>query len=195
VVLAASRIEPWKGQSELVSALSAVSALPWRLWIAGEGQRPHERAYGVHLRELVQRLGLADRVRFLGARRDVGSLMGAADVVAQANVRPEPFGIVFAEAMFAGRPVVTARMGGAIELVDESCGRLYAPGHAEDLQRALSEVIADAALRSALGTAGRVRAQRHCAPDVVIPQLEAALSAHPSPDAAADGIALAAGKP
>jgi glycosyltransferase involved in cell wall biosynthesis len=114
-------------------------------------------------------------VRFLGERRDVPLLMRAADLYCQPNEMPEPFGVVFAEAMLAGLPVVTASMGGAPEVVSEACGRLVAPGDTVALTRALGELIEDAALRARLGAEGPGRARARCAPDVVLPQIAAAV--------------------
>ena len=64
-------------------------------------------------------LGLEPRVRFLGERRDVPLLMRAVDLFCQPNEGPEPFGVVFAEALLSGVPVVTADTGGAPEIVSD----------------------------------------------------------------------------
>ena len=55
---------------------------------------------------------------------DVPRLLAAADIHCQPNISPEPFGIAFIEALAAGLPVVTSAIGGAIEIVDDTCGRL-----------------------------------------------------------------------
>ncbi|MEA2488742.1 MAG: hypothetical protein QOH21_534 [Acidobacteriota bacterium] len=176
VVLSASRLEPWKGHLELIRALMGLSARPWTLWIAGGAQRPKEREYASVLELEVRRLGLEQRVKFLGERRDVSRLLTGADLLAQANVGPEPFGIIFAEALLAGVPVVTTSMGGATEIVAESCGRLVPPGNIAALSAALDELISDARLRASLGAAAPAHASARCAPSVILPQLEAALS-------------------
>ena len=175
VVLAASRLEPWKGHLDLLHALAGVSSRRWTLWVAGGAQRAHERDYATAIEADVRRLGLEPRVRLLGERRDVRRLLAGADLLAQANVEPEPFGVVFAEALLAGVPVVTTRMGGAPEIVDESCGRLVAARDLEALTRALDELISNAALRASLGAAGVAHAAGVCDPSVVLPQLESAL--------------------
>ena len=72
--------------------------------------------------------GIAGRVRFLGHRSDVPRLLAAADLLCQPNVGPESFGIAFVEAMAAGLPVVTTRIGGGAEVVTEACGVLVPPG-------------------------------------------------------------------
>ncbi len=94
VVLIASRFERWKGHRELLAALSGIEE-PWRLWIAGRPQRGDEAEYERDVRSLVEQRGLAERVRFLGERRDVPALMRAADVHCQPNSVAEPFGLTY----------------------------------------------------------------------------------------------------
>jgi glycosyltransferase involved in cell wall biosynthesis len=175
VVLTASRMEPWKGHLDLVRALARLTDTPWMLWIAGGAQRAHEREYAEAIAAEVRRLGLEARVRILGERRDVRRLLAGADLFAQANAQPEPFGVAFAEALLAEVPVVTTNMGGAPEIVDMSCGRLVAPHDQTSLASALQELISSAPLRRSLGAAGAAHAARLCDPSVVLPQLESAL--------------------
>jgi glycosyltransferase involved in cell wall biosynthesis len=101
--------------------------------------------------------------------------MKAADLFCQANEGPEPFGVVFAEALLSGIPVVTVDLGGAPEIVAENCGRLV-PAHDQDaLAAALRTLIGDAALRQRLGACGPSHAKSRVAPDVVLAQLMRAL--------------------
>ena len=184
VVLAASRIEPWKGQLELIRALATLGSRRWVLWIAGGAHRRHERDYAAAIVAEVRRLAVESRVTILGERRDVPRLLAGADLLAQANVSPEPFGVVFAEALLAGVPVVTTRMGGAPEIVDESCGRLVPPGNQRALARALDDVISNRDVRKALGAAAVAHALSICDPSVVLPRLESALLSVVIPTAA-----------
>ena len=78
-------------------------------------------------------LGIADRVRFVGQRADVPQLMAAADIFCQPTRAPEPFGLVFVEALSQSLPVVTFAMGGPAEIVDETCGVLLPPGRTDEL--------------------------------------------------------------
>jgi glycosyltransferase involved in cell wall biosynthesis len=77
--LAASRLGPWKGHLDLIRALSRLSSRPWTLWIAGGAERPHERAYLSSIVADVRNLGVESRVKLLGERRDVRSLLAGAD--------------------------------------------------------------------------------------------------------------------
>lgn len=176
VVLSASRLEPWKGHVDLVRALARLGSRPWTLWMAGGVHRAHERAHLSAIEAEIRNLGVESRVRLLGERRDVRSLLAGADLLAQANVGPEPFGVIFAEALLAGVPVVTTNMGGAPEIVAPSCGRLVPPGDLNALTAALDELISDRSCREALGAAGPEHAASRCDPSVVLPQIDAALA-------------------
>jgi glycosyltransferase involved in cell wall biosynthesis len=103
--------------------------------------------------------------------------MRSADVFCQMNDGPEPFGVVFAEALLAGIPVVAADLGGAPEIVSDACGRLIRAGDLDGLASALRALVCDSALRARLGAAGPGRAASTCAPGIVLPQLSRALAA------------------
>src|SRR5262249_55635544 len=157
--------EPWKGHTVLLEALGRLRGLPgWVCWVAGGPQRPQEWAYLAGLVQQAARLGVADRVVFLGQRSDVPELMAAADLHCQPNTGPEPFGLAFVEALHAGLPVVTTALGGALEIVTGECGVLVRPGDAAGLAEALGRLIGDAELRARLAAAGPARATVLCEP-------------------------------
>lgn len=163
VVIVASRFEAWKGHRELITALAAVRE-PWHLWIAGRAQREGEETYERGLRESAKVAGVSARVQFLGERRDVPALMRAADVHCQPNTGPEPFGLAFVEALYAGLPVVTTAIGGACEIVTDDCGILVPRGDARALEEALRRLVTDGAARRRLGSSGPARASALCDP-------------------------------
>ncbi|HSQ56048.1 MAG TPA: glycosyltransferase family 4 protein [Gemmata sp.] len=165
VILQASRLERWKGQAVHVEALGLLKDVTgWEAWFAGGDQKAGESAFLAELKKRVQELGIAERVKFLGQRSDVPRLMAAADIFCQPNAGPEPFGIVFIEALQARIPVVTSAMGGAAEIVTPECGILVKPGDAPMVSDALRGLIADASRRKTLGQAGTARAIELCEP-------------------------------
>ena len=107
-------------------------------------------------------MGIADRVRMLGQCSDVGRLLAAADIYCQPNTSPDSFGITFIEALLNQLPVVTTAMGGALEIVDSSCGVLVPPNDPAALADCLQQLILDPRLRSHLGEAGPSRARFLC---------------------------------
>src|SRR5207245_2332412 len=122
VVVQAGRMEPWKGWHVHIEALGALRDLPgWVAWLVGGPHGAAQRRYTENLEHAAHRLGLLDRVRFLGERTDVARLLGAADVYCQPNTEPESFGLAVVEALLAGLPVVTTGAGGLVEIVDDTC--------------------------------------------------------------------------
>jgi glycosyltransferase involved in cell wall biosynthesis len=175
VILQVSRLEAWKGQELLLDALARLPReTDWACWVVGGAQRPEEQALLARLRTRADTHGLAQRVRFLGQRSDVPRLLAAADIFCQPNLGPEPFGIVFVEAMFAGLPVLTTDMGGAREIIDETCGARVPP-RAEAVAEVLARWVVEPETRRLLGHAGRQRAEALYLPSVRVPLLEDAL--------------------
>ena len=172
VILQASRLERWKGHAVFIEALSKLTADPsWTAWIAGGPQRPAEHAYFGELTQMLERLDLTSRVQLLGNRSDVPRLLAASDLFCQPNSSPEPIGLVFIEALRAGRPVLSTNIGGAAEIVDSTCGVLVPPGDPDTLSRALATLIADRSARAALGAAGPSRARALCDPAATLAEL------------------------
>lgn len=165
----------WKGHEVLLNALAEVRDLPIRAYVVGTqsydtaGSQVSER----ELRQLAISLGVSDRMVFTGPVRDVASVMRALDVVVHASTLPEPFGMVIAEAMACGRPVVVSHAGGAAELVQPDVdGLAHAPGDASGLAACLRSLAADPALRARLGAAARDTAIRRFDARRLVSQLE-----------------------
>jgi glycosyltransferase involved in cell wall biosynthesis len=178
VIVQACRSEKWKGHEQLLDALAALRDVRgWTWWQVGGAQRPHERTFLARLRDKAIRAGVADRIRWLGERSDIGRLLGAADLYCQPNLEPEPFGIAFVEALAAGLPVVTTHQGGAQEIVDATCGVLVPPRQPAALAAALGALVADSGLRGQLAATTRDRAERLCDPATQLRRLTATLTA------------------
>jgi len=158
-------MQEWKGQGLLMRAASIIkSNSQWIIWFVGGAQRESEHRYLAGLRASAAELGIADRVRFAGQRIDVERLLAASDLHCQPNISPEPFGIAFIEALYAAIPVVTTQIGGAIEIVNGSCGAVVPPDDPGALAAALDRLIADGEARRRLGRAGPARARELCDP-------------------------------
>jgi glycosyltransferase involved in cell wall biosynthesis len=113
-------------------------------------------------------------VRFVGARTDVPACLAASDIHCQPNLKPEPFGIAYIEALYAGLPVVTTKLGGALEILGsapESSGVLVEPDNAHALAEALKGLILNSDRREGYRLIGPRRARELCDPAERLSQL------------------------
>jgi glycosyltransferase involved in cell wall biosynthesis len=176
VIIQVSRMESWKGHSLTIAALGQLKDLDgWECWLVGGVQRESEREYFSQIQQQVTQLGLEQRVRFLGERKDVPDLLVAADIFCQPNLSGEPFGIVFIEALYAGLPVVTVAIGGGGEIVTPECGYAAQPGDASEIAQALGSLIRDPTKRKQFRTAAVDRATALCDPRQQIDRLASAI--------------------
>jgi glycosyltransferase involved in cell wall biosynthesis len=131
-----SRLSPWKGQHILLEALKDCPDHVVGLFVGDALFGETEYVQGLH--QQVERLGLGDRVIFTGFRADIAPLMGACDLVTHTSTAPEPFGRVIVEAMLCKRPVIAAKAGGAVELIQHGrTGWFTPPGNVQELAIAL----------------------------------------------------------
>jgi glycosyltransferase involved in cell wall biosynthesis len=166
LLLFVGRLRYYKGVEYLLQALEQI---PARLLIVGTG--PQERAW----RALASRLGLSDRVVFLGCVTDevLPSCYHACDVfVLPSSHRSEAFGTVQLEAMAAGRPVVSTELGTGTSYVNRNglTGLTVPPRDPDALARAINVLLADPERRRAMGAAGRQRVRAEFSKDLMIAQ-------------------------
>lgn len=119
--------------------------LPVRMVIAGSG--PLER----ELRALADRLGIADRVAWLGERGDIPEILRAVDVYLLAS-KFEPFGVSVLEAMAAGLPIIATDVNELPSILERGhAGVLVPPGKPAALADAIESLAAHADQRAELG--------------------------------------------
>lgn len=157
-VLSVARMYPRKRIADLLEAARQLaSRIPdLRVRIVGKG--PDYES----LRALHARLGLGERVRFLGdvSARELAVEYVNADVFCLPSVQ-EAFGIVFAEAMAAGLPVVACRAAAVPEVVDDGrTGVLVTPRRPDELAAAIEALVQDADRRKELGRTAMMRVER-----------------------------------
>lgn len=145
------RSERFKGIVTALEAFSMIDAPSLHYVIAGQG---NDQSF---LEKVAMRLGVAERVRFLGRVSDeeLARLYGACTAFVLPSGK-EGFGIVFLEAMFFGAPVIAAAAGGAVDVVQhESTGVLVQYGDAVGLREAMERMLRDKELRARIRAAGR----------------------------------------
>jgi glycosyltransferase involved in cell wall biosynthesis len=133
------RLVPIKNQRVFLEAARSMvdSGNPARFVVIGDGEMRES------LQEYAGALGLAERVRFLGWKKDMAPVYGALDLFALTSDN-EGTPVAVIEAMAAGVPVVATAVGGVPDVVrDGETGRLVPAGDAEALSRAWRAVLAE----------------------------------------------------
>ena len=152
VIGTVGRLDPVKDQAGLLEAFARLRTTGAVLVIVGDGPCRAD----LHGRAAA--LGLGERVRFLGARKDVAHVLGAMDVFVLPSIA-EGVSNTILEAMATGLPVVATRVGGNPELVSPGVtGQLVPRQHPDALADAIDRYLGDPVLRLAHGTQARARA-------------------------------------
>ena len=156
-LLAVGSVVPRKGYDVLVAALGKICDLAWRLTIAGDRERSRETARALDAE--IARLGLGERISFTGAvaPERLMALYAAADLFVLPT-RFEGYGMVFAEAIAHGLPVVGTRAGAIPETVPAAAGVLVPPDDSEALAAVLWALIEDTRERARLAAGARAAA-------------------------------------
>lgn len=154
VLLCVGMLRPEKNQRALIEIAAALGGgIDWQLWLAGEG--PARRV----CETLAARLGVAERVKFLGFQPDPSALYQAADVAVLAS-RAESLSNFLIEAQAQGLPAVAYAAGGVAEcLRDGVTGFVIRPGDHEGFLAAVRTLLADDGLRAGAGRAAQAFAR------------------------------------
>jgi len=167
------RLAEWKGQHILLEAI--VNLPDVHLCIVGDalfGEKP----YAETLKGRAAELDLAQRVTFLGFRRDIPALMKCMDIVVHTSIVAEPLGRVILEGMLARKPVIATRAGGAAEIVqDRENGLLVTPGSVTELSNAIELLCTNGKLSKELAQAGRRRAEMDYSLEIMADRVETLL--------------------
>jgi glycosyltransferase involved in cell wall biosynthesis len=161
-----AQLTPWKAQDDAIRALATlvggerdvVLLLAGSAKFADAGTQFDNPAFERDLHALAARLGVAERVLFLGETDDVPSVLAATDVLLLPSWR-EAFGRVVIEGMAMGVPVVATEVGGPAEIIDPGIdGLLLPPRDPEGWGQELAALVDDPDLRRRMGAAARRRA-------------------------------------
>jgi glycosyltransferase involved in cell wall biosynthesis len=154
----------WKGHGVFLRAVSLLSkSLPIRAYVVGGllYKTKSSQIDPAELKMLARTLNIEDRVGFTGFVDDTASVMRGLDIVVHASTKPEPFGLVIAEAMAVGRPVIVSEAGGAAEILQLSSAALgFSPGNVTGLATRISEFACDPELRRTMAARGPAAAQK-----------------------------------
>jgi glycosyltransferase involved in cell wall biosynthesis len=154
VVIQVARLDYLKDHGTAIRTIERVGRTDPRARLVLVGDGP-ERG---RVEALVRGRELGDHVRFLGQRSDVPQLLAASDIVLLTSVS-EGIPLTLIEAMGAGRPVVSTRVGGVREVVaDGETGLLAPAGDDPTLAEQILRLANEPDLRAKMGQSGRQRA-------------------------------------
>ena len=141
IIVLPGRLSPWKGQDYFIQSLSRIKDLQWTALCIGDKEENPSQFQ--RLQQMVSRLGLEKRIRFVGHCEDMPAAMMLSDVVVSASSsEPEAFGRIAVEAQAMGKPVIATAHGGSLETVlDGKTGWLVPPQDTDSLSDALTEAI------------------------------------------------------
>lgn len=157
VVGTVANLIPYKGHSEIVEAAAFLRDRFPRalfLWVG------RDDGIGSELQKKARRMGVEDRILFIGPRQDVPRILSAMDLLLSAS-HEEGFSNVLLEGMAARLPIVATRVGGNPEaVVDGETGFIVEPHDPQSIAGALEKVIQNPELARRMGDKGRERVEQ-----------------------------------
>lgn len=153
-LLCAASLTPRKGHAVLFRALARLKHLPWRLRCAGSATL--DPATAARLRVLLDELALGDRVDMLGELNtdDLAGRYLETDLFVLPSFH-EGYGMVLAEALARGLPIIGTTAGAIPDTVPANAGLLVPPGDEAALADALARVLTEPELRQRLAAGAR----------------------------------------
>ncbi|MEO1986766.1 MAG: glycosyltransferase family 4 protein [Martelella sp.] len=148
---------PRKAHDVLVDSLKLIEGLPWKATIAGS--RDMDPSTARALERQIAALGLHDRILLAGDCDDTRALLATADIFALAS-RYEGYGMVFAEALSQGVPVIACRAGAIPDVLPSDAGILVAVDDSAGFAEALEKMITDKAFHAEMAAAARRAGER-----------------------------------
>ena len=155
VLLCVATLTKRKAHDVLIQALACLSHLPWTARFAGGAH--YDPQWAQHLQDTVDSFGLTDRIAFLGVVDDLSKEYQRADIFVLPS-HYEGYGMVYAEAIAHGLPVVATQCGAVSTLVPQDAGRVIASANTKTLVGALQPLLEEQELRSQLQIGARAAA-------------------------------------
>lgn len=160
-------LRSWKGHEYLLDAFATLAARDWRLLVIGDG--PRRQA----LEAAVTRLGLDQRIRFVGHQRNSERWLQALDLFCLPSYANEGVPQALLQAMLVGLPIVTTPVGSITEAVsDGETALVVPPRDPQALAAALCLLMDDPELAGRLGTAARKAALARFSLDAMLDAME-----------------------
>lgn len=163
-LLCVARLSPEKGVDVLLRAIRHLPAVT--LDVVGEGREGH--AY----RRLAKAFDMQGRVRFLGRMTDVASMYASYDAFVLPSREHDPFGLVAAEAMMAGLPVIVTDACGIAGYLTNGKDALIVKANDDGALKEAIHPLSDVTMRKRLGEAGAKAARERFSMERMIDDYE-----------------------
>lgn len=136
IISLVGRVTRWKGQHILVEAMSKIKNKDAYALIVGSDQG--RTKYTNELKALAEKLGVSNRIQFIGESFDIPALLMVSDVVLSTAIEPEAFGRAAIEGQAMGKIVLASNIGGSLEnVIDGVSGKLFRSNDAQALSEAI----------------------------------------------------------
>lgn len=163
----ACRLQKWKGVELVIEAVRKIREKPIFVIIYGETFDSED--YVQKLKAAAQGLPL----HFAGSVSNVPLAFSASDVVINASLQPEPFGLSIIESLSVARPVIAPNEGGPLEIIqDQKCGLFFAARSAQSLSEKMLWMLADRERRLQMQQSALERYHKHYTAKSMLQQLE-----------------------
>ena len=150
-------LDYWKGHDVFLQTMTEVfKEIPNTVALI-VGDEPLEgKGSKQYLLKLVKKLGIENKVIFVGHRNDVWNFFHLMDVCVHASTHPEPFGRVIVEAMAASKPVIATNLGGPKEIIKNGyTGFLVPPNDAIKMAQKIIFLLKNKRIRNKIGIEAR----------------------------------------
>jgi len=163
-----SNFRPVKRVTDVVEVFARIApTVPSRLLLIGDGPDRSAAEF------LAMRLGIADRIHFLGKQENVNELLSLSDLMIMPS-EMESFGLAALEAMACRVPTIATRVGGVPELIEhEVNGLLYNVGDVDAMAEGALSLLTNPARLEEMSNAARKTAQAKFCASRIIPEYEA----------------------
>ena len=163
----ACRLQKWKGVELVIEAVRKIREKP--VFVVIYGDTFDSEAYVQHLKSSASGLP----IHFAGSVKNVPLAFSAGDVVINASLQPEPFGLSIIEALSVARPLIAPNEGGPLEIIqDQKCGLFFAARSTQSLSEKMLWLLSNRERRLEMQKSAMDRYQTHYTAKNMLQQLE-----------------------
>ena len=128
VITSVSRLIPYKGHQYLIDIAEELlkKSNKFKFWIIGDTLKSYSN-YEKRLKDRVTNLGLNNRIKFLGFRKDISNILEQSDLFIHTPISPDPLPTVLLESLYNNLPVIATNLGGNIEILENGNNGLLVP--------------------------------------------------------------------